>query len=93
MVQRVQIWRRNVKYDDLISACSVWCDTSRADVVRPILLEKVNKIGCRLVHLNVYQSVVTNKRDHSPACKYQVSLYLVPHFTLYLKIGNAQNPA
>ena len=59
-----KIWRRSVEFDDLISPCDVWCDTSRSDVKAPIV-GKVNKISHSLVFSNVYQSTVTYKMGHN----------------------------
>ena len=51
-VESVEIWIRNLEYDDLISACDVWCHTSHANVKMSIVGKcKQNKIRLSLVIL------------------------------------------
>ena len=58
-----------------------------------ILMKNVNKISLRLVHLSIFQSVMTHRMDHTTIYKYQVSELheFVSPFTLYWNLKKAEN--
>ena len=98
-VQSIECWRCNIECDDLISACSIWSVTSRADVITLIIgICKQNQSLLSLVKR--LQSVVTLRVYRIPTVKYQVSInfnmthdlqeFVLP-FTLYLNTENAPN--